>query len=136
MQRGSDKHGPRVDDAMSEDVRGLTQSGHDVRAEEWRSAEPAGEDQPDVDRVPGADSRAGTPDGMTPEDLERRAELAAALGKEIWPADAATIQQRVEESNAPDRVRELVSRLPKQRVYQGASEVWAAATGEPSEERF
>jgi hypothetical protein len=136
MQRGSDKHGARVDDAMSNDVRGLTQAGHDPRAEEWRSAEPAGEDQPDVDRVPGSDSRAGAPDGMTPDDLDRRAELAAALGKEIWPADADEIQRKVQESNAPDRVRELVARLPRQRVYQGASEVWAVVTGEPPEERF
>jgi hypothetical protein len=136
MQRGSDKHGPRVDDAMSEDARGITQAGHDSRAEEWRSAEPAGEDQPPVDAVPAGSTRAGTPEGMTSDDLDARAELAAALGKEIWPADADVIAQKVEESDAPDRVRELVARLPRQRVYQGASDVWAAVTGEPPEQRF
>ena len=137
MERGSDKHGARMDDALSSEVRGITQAGHDPRAEEWRSAEPAGDDQPDVDRVPGGtDTRAGAPEGMTPEDLQRRAELAAALGKEIWPADTETVQRIVEESNAPDHVRELVARLPQQQTYQGASEVWAAVTGDPPEQRF
>jgi hypothetical protein len=136
MERGSDKHGPRVDEALKHETRGITQSGHEVRAEEWRSSEPPGEDQPAVDTVPRGETRAGTPEGMSAEDLDRRAELAAALGKALWPADAETLQKRLEESHAPDHLRELVARLPGQRTYQGASEVWAVATGEPPERRF
>jgi hypothetical protein len=131
MQRGSDKHGPAKDDAMSTEVRGLTRGGHDPRAEEWRSPEPPGDDQP-LAGTP----RGGAPEGMTPADLDARAELASLLGKEIWPADTATVQRRVRDRSGPDRIIDLVDRLPEDRVYQGASEVWAVLTGEREDHRF
>lgn len=132
MERGSDKHGFAKDDAMAAEVRGLTHAGHDTRAGEWHSPEPAGEDQPSVDGVP----RGGAPDGMTAADLEDRAELASFLGKEIWPADSAVVKERVRGSNAPDRIIDLVEQLPDGRVYAGASDVWAELTGEREDHRF
>jgi hypothetical protein len=134
MQRGSDKHGPRLDEAMSGEVRGLTQAGHDVRAEDWLSPEPFGEDQ-ERPPVPDGALAGGTPEGMSRSDLDDRAELANLLGKEIWPADAVVIKERVRESNGPDRLRDLVASLP-QGTYENTADVWAALTGEREEQRF
>ena len=70
MERGSDKHSARMDDALDAEVSGLMRAGHDSRAD-WNSPEPSGEDQPDVDMVPNGTLAGGVPDGMT-EELVRR----------------------------------------------------------------
>ncbi|QGK69916.1 hypothetical protein GIY23_10640 [Allosaccharopolyspora coralli] len=46
MQRGSDKHGPRQDDDLEQEVRGLVQGNHPTRAEEALDAEPPADDDP------------------------------------------------------------------------------------------
>ena len=135
MERGSDKHGRRLDEAMEKETRGLVQSGRDTRAEEWRSAEPSGEDQPDVDLVPDGTLAGGVPEGMTEADVEGRSELASALGKEIWPAETAQIRERLLSEQAPDRVIDLVDRLPEG-TYQNVSDVWEALTGHKERGRF
>jgi hypothetical protein len=135
MQRGSDKHGFRQDDALSAEVRGMTQAGHDVRAEEWRSPEPFAEDQPAPTPAPDGTVSGGTPEGMTRSDLDDRAELASLLGKEIWPADAAVIKERIREGNGPDRLRDMITGLPQGR-YENMAELWEALTGEREEQRF
>ena len=66
MERGSDKHSPRMDDALHAETEGLVRGGHDTHAEEWKQAEPSGEDQPDVDLAPDATLGGGVPDGHDP----------------------------------------------------------------------
>jgi hypothetical protein len=114
MERGSDKHGARVDEELSKETRGLVQGGHDTRAEEWRSAEPSGEDQPDVSVDPGS--------------VDDRAELAGLLGKEIWPATGAMLQRRVREQHGPDRIIDLVDRIPEGRVFDNLADLWDSLT--------
>lgn len=46
MERGSDKHGPRQDDDLEQEVRGLVQGNHPTRAEEALDAEPPADDDP------------------------------------------------------------------------------------------
>jgi hypothetical protein len=136
MERGSDKHGFRQDEALARETEGLTRSGHDTHVEEWRESEPSGEDQPLVSPTPDGSDRPGTPEGMTPQDLDDRAALAALLGKEIWPAEGAVVQQRVAEGMAPDRLRDLVAGLRPDQVYENVAHVWTEVTGEPAEQRF
>lgn len=58
MQRGSDKHGPRVDDELEHELQGTIRANRPTRAEEWRDAEPpADDDAEDFGRV---DPRTGT----------------------------------------------------------------------------
>jgi hypothetical protein len=47
MERGSDKHGPRQDDALAEELQGMLgrAGGH---REEWRDPEPPADDDPDL----------------------------------------------------------------------------------------
>ena len=47
MERGSDKHAPRVDEEMERETRSMTQgSPIEARAEESRMKEPPAEDEP------------------------------------------------------------------------------------------
>jgi Protein of unknown function (DUF2795) len=112
MEQRSDKHGPRQDEALKHETEGLVHAGRTTRAEEWRDPEPPGEDQPDVDRAPNGTLTGAVPDGMTPEDVQRRSELAAYLGKEAYPTDRDDLLARMEAANAPDRLLDAVRALP------------------------
>ena len=127
MERGSDKHSPRMDDAMSAEVEGLVRSGHDSR-EEWKSPEPSAEDQPDVDLVPNGTLAGGVPHGMTEQDIERRSELASYLGR-VWPATAAQLLDVAVGNSAPDRILDTLRSLPAGRHYANLQEVWSDVSG-------
>jgi hypothetical protein len=129
MERGSDKHSPRLDEAMGAEVRGMMTAGRETRGEEWKSAEPSGEDQPEVDRVPDGTLAGGVPDGMTEEDVALRSEIAASLGKECWPCDAEALLVKAAEMNAPERVLNTLRTLPAGREYANLQEVWAELSG-------
>src|SRR3954468_5443589 len=103
MERGSDKHSARMDDALEAEVRGMVTAGRETRGEEWNSPEPSGADQPDGDLAPDGTLAGGVPEGMTEEDVELRSELAASLGKEVWPGDAEQLLFKGAEVHAPER---------------------------------
>jgi Protein of unknown function (DUF2795) len=67
--------------------------------------------------------RPATAPGTDPESLERRAALAEALGKEVWPADRDTLLAKAEEGNPPDRVLADLRRLPGGRSFATVQEV-------------
>jgi hypothetical protein len=67
--------------------------------------------------------RPGTAPGTTERDLDRRAALAAALGKEVWPADRDALLARAEESNAPDGVVADLRRLPAGERFTNVQDV-------------
>jgi hypothetical protein len=136
MERGSSKHGPRLDEELEREVRGLVQADREVRQEEWKSSEPPGEDQPEVDRAPATTLTGGVPQGLTEADVEGRAELSAVLGMSIWPADVTMIRARAREVHAPDRTFELIDRLPDGRAWQNVAEVWEELTGHTERHRF
>src|SRR5919204_3153930 len=99
IERGSDKHGPRLDDAMEHEVEGLVRGDGSTHAEEWKEPEPAGEDQ-----------------SAAESDLELRSELAAHLRRTGFPTDVSGLLDQLIADNAPDRLRALVRRLPTGRV--------------------
>lgn len=52
MERGSDKHSPRLDDEMDHETRSMTQgSPIEARADEARMKEPAGEEEPTPEEI-------------------------------------------------------------------------------------
>jgi hypothetical protein len=136
VERGSDKHGFRLDDAMSAEVEGLVRSGHNTHKEEWRESEPSGEDQPEVDLVPEGSLEGGSPDGMTGADVEGRSELAGYLGKDVYPANRAALEAKAADAQAPDRVIDLINRLPADREFANVSEIWTALGGGVEQHRF
>jgi hypothetical protein len=129
MERGSDKHSARMDDALESEVHGMMTAGRDTRGEAWHSPEPSGEDQPDVDLVPDGTLAGGIPDGMSEEDVEVRSEIAASLGKECWPGDRAALVAKASELNAPDRVIDRLQQLPAGRTFENLQEAWAQLSG-------
>lgn len=136
MERGSDKHSARMDDALESEVHGMLTAGHDTRGEEWSSAEPSGEDQPDVDLVPNGTLAGGVPAGMTERDVEQRSRLASYLGKQVWPAGQAALVDKAEQLNAPDDVLDQLRRLPTSAVFDNLQEVWQALQGGTESRRF
>ncbi|WP_326554184.1 DUF2795 domain-containing protein [Micromonospora sp. NBC_01813] len=125
MERGNSKHGPRVDDAMAQEIRGTTQGVAGGRAEEWHEAEPPGEDQPEPTTVPAGDNRSGTPQGMTSEDVEQRSRLGRYINLTALPGDRATLRRSAEDNEAPADVLDEIDQLPAGRTFQTVSEVWA-----------
>ncbi|WP_432905698.1 DUF2795 domain-containing protein [Micromonospora matsumotoense] len=128
MERGSSKHAPRVDDQMSQEVSGLVQGPGTggSRVEEFREAEPAGEDQPGATTAPAGDLRTGTPQGMTSQDVEARSRLGRFITMTALPGDRLALIANARENEAPDDLVAALDRLPEGTRYQTISEVWAA----------
>jgi hypothetical protein len=136
VERGSDKNGARVDEQLQHEVEGLVRSGRTTHAQEWKEPEPSGEDQPDVDRAPEETLVGGVPDATTGTDIEGRSQLAALLGKEVWPATRDELCARAKQSAAPDRVMDLLSKLPGDHDYRNLQEVWSTLGGGAEQQRF
>jgi hypothetical protein len=125
-----------MDDALEHETEGLVRSGHSTHAEEWKDPEPSGEDQPDADLDPDGTLVGGTPTGMTPEDVEGRAELASYIGKDAYPLVRAQVIDLVVERHAPDRVIDLVKNLPSDRQFHNINQIWTAVGGHVETERY
>jgi hypothetical protein len=137
MERGSSKHGPRLDDEMAHEAIGHLQSGNaGSRVEEWRQPEPAGEDQPDARLIPAGDRPGGTPPGLDPNDVEARSDLGRYLHRSVLPADAAVLRRNAESNNAPDKVLALLDRLPAGVEFETVSQVWEALGGTNERQRW
>ena len=136
MERGSDKHSPLVDDQLKHETEGLVRSGHGTHAEEWKDAEPSGEDQPDADLAPSGTLHGGAPEGMAADDVEGRAELAGFIGKSAYPMVREQILDLVIDRQAPTRVVDLVRRLPAGREFENINDVWTAVGGHVESNRF
>ena len=78
----------------------------------------------------------GTPAGTDQRDIERRAALAQALGKEVWPADRDTLVAKAEESNAPDGVLAQLRRLPGGQQFTNLQDVAEALGLGTEQQRF
>jgi hypothetical protein len=137
MERGNNKHSARLDEEMEHEVQGMMTAERPTRAEEWKEAEPSGEDQPDSGRLgEPADRLPGVPEGMTNEEVELRSEIAAALPRSVFPTDESGLLGHLIDDNAPDRLRQLISQLPSGQVYHQVSEVVEALGLHKEEHRF
>ncbi|MCZ2824703.1 MULTISPECIES: DUF2795 domain-containing protein [unclassified Modestobacter] len=77
-----------------------------------------------------------TAPGTEPADVEQRAALAEALGKEVWPADKDTLVAKAQESHAPDRVLASLNRLPSGTEFTNVQEVAEALGIHTEQQRF
>ncbi|MET8309982.1 MULTISPECIES: DUF2795 domain-containing protein [unclassified Micromonospora] len=128
MERGNSKHGPRIDDQMSQEVSGLVQGPGTggSRVDESRVPEPAGEDQPETTTAPAGDLRTGAPNGMSSQDVEQRSRLGRFITMSALPGDRAALVANARDNDAPDDIVAALERLPEGTRYQTISEVWAA----------
>ena len=128
MERGRDKHSPMVDEALKHDTASLWHGGPaEARSEEFREQEGPAEGEPTPDaRLRGGGEIPGY--GLSPDDLNGRAELARYLEHRKFPARPDELAAHARERHAPDTVVEQLRSVPD-RVYETVSEVWAALGG-------
>jgi hypothetical protein len=136
VERGSSKHGAREDDELKRETESIVRSARESRAEEWREAEPSGEDEPAVSPDPEGSLAGGAPPGMTPDDVRRRSELAGYLESAPFPAVREQLIETAIDRHAPDAIVDQVRRLPSGRTFDNVGEVWAALGGGSEAHRF
>jgi hypothetical protein len=137
MERGSSKHSARLDDEMEHEVEGYMTAERPTRAEEWKETEPVGEDQVDPGRLESPEGlQPGVPAGMTQQDVRLRSELGEHLPRSVFPTDESGLLGHLVDSNAPERLQQLVRQLPTGQVYQQLGEVVQALGLHEEGERF
>ena len=128
----STKHSPRLDEQLEHEIQGMLKSEHSTRAEEWRDPEPVAEGDPDIDLAPTGTLVGGTPVGMDPDAVVRRAELARWLTRAAFPGTRADLVAAALDNRAPDAVVAELERLPDGQTFERIGDV-ARALGYPTE---
>lgn len=128
-ERGSDKHGAKLDDVLDGETRGMQNATRPTHTNEWRQPEPSGEDQPDADPVPHGEFVGGTPAGMSAADVADRSQVASYLGLGAFPGTGASLADKAAENQAPDDVLRLLRSLPADQEFRNVQEVWDALGG-------
>ena len=77
-----------------------------------------------------------TAPGTSAGDVEHRAAIAEALGKEVWPADKDALLAKAQEANAPDRVLADLRRLPAGQEFTNVQDVARALGIGTEQQRF
>jgi hypothetical protein len=80
--------------------------------------------------------QAATSPGVDQQDVERRSQIAEALGKEVWPADRDALVAKAQESNALDSVVSSLQRLPAGQTFENVQDVAAALGLGTEQQRF
>ncbi|HZG93718.1 MAG TPA: DUF2795 domain-containing protein [Mycobacteriales bacterium] len=126
MERGNTKHGRQLDEALKHETDALTHGRvEESRAEEWRMAEPSGEDQPEAHQILDLqEERLGN--GMSVSELDMRAEIAKHLRPSVFPAVRDVIVDTAVEEQSPAWIVEELSRLPAGREFSNMQDVWTA----------
>ncbi len=125
MERESDKHSPRVDDAMAHDVESLLK-GAPV---ESRSQESRLQEDPDVGPGVRADVDEAPGSGISLVAAEHRAELARHLAVVRFPAGRDELLAAAADSSSPE-VFSALQGLPEGETYANVQAVWVALGGE------
>ena len=126
MERGSDKHSPRVDEALDHETQSLQRGAPiESRVEEFREGEGPGDDQP----TPEPRLSEGRTGSLDLDDAEARSEIARYLDPSTFPADREGLVANAEANNAPEGVRERLQALPAGRTYEAMPDVWAGLGG-------
>jgi Protein of unknown function (DUF2795) len=125
VERGSDKHSPRVDEELQHETRSLEQGAPlESRVEEHREQEGPGEDQP----TPAPRLTEPTA-SLDLDDAEARSEIARYLDPSAFPADREGLLDNAEANNAPEVVLERLQALPGDRTFEALPDVWSALGG-------
>jgi Protein of unknown function (DUF2795) len=127
-ERGSDKHGPRLDEDLHDDTRSLERGAPvESRVEEEREQEGPADDQPSPDaRLAGGRATAAS---LDLDDAEARADLARFLLPSAFPADREALLADATANQAPAQVLERLQALPTGRTFENVQDIWRALGG-------
>lgn len=131
MERGSDKHGPRLDEQLEHDVRSMLQ-GQPVesRASEAREQEGPGDDDPVPDMRLAGERGFDEPGArLRDAEIEERSDLARRIQGAVFPADRRALIASAEAMQAPPGLIDRLSQLPADEVYPTTEAVWEALGG-------
>lgn len=127
MDRGSSKHGARLDDKMADEAQHIRRSeSGGGRAEQWRELEP--------DAGRGRAPAGGAPGGMTAAEREERSRLGQYLRRSTFPADRSGLMDEVTAMAAPVDIVAAVTSLPHGETFRNVADVWTALAGASEEE--
>ena len=130
MERGSDKHNPRLDENLERDTRSMVQgSPVESRAEENREQEGPADGEPTPDALL-TGGRTEEPNGtvLTHDEVEARSALARSLPPSVFPADRDALLAAAAEQGAGDTVLSRLSAVPDG-TYANFEGVWKALGG-------
>ena len=124
MDRESNKHSPRVDEALAHEVDSLLHgSPEESRAQEGRLQEdPAVAPGRRFDEaIPGMD--------LTDAEVEKRAELSRHLASARFPAGREELLAAARDDHAPDDLMQALHQLPAAVSFDTVQAVWQALGG-------
>jgi hypothetical protein len=129
MERSSDKHAPRLDDELKQELRSILQgSPVEARANESREQEGPADGEPTPDALLTGGRTPATPDALSHDEVEARTELARHLQPSIFPADRETLIASARRSGAGDELVDQLGNLPDG-TFDHLEAVWEALGG-------
>jgi hypothetical protein len=131
MERQSDKHGPRLDEAMEREVESLTHGAPiESRVDPGREMEDAADDEPYPEGIIEEIDPDDEPETTLPRrDVRARSDLAVHLRPSIFPATAEVVVACAQEEGAPPDLIEALMGLPWGATFHTTEEVWEALGG-------
>jgi hypothetical protein len=105
----------------------------DKRSARWdeglKTAGSSGEDEPQANRDPHGGELGGSPEGMSHEEVDLRAEISAYLDRSIFPAKRDDVIHAAASKKASDQIMALLDRLPADVEFHNLGEVWRHLPG-------
>jgi hypothetical protein len=125
MERESDKHSARIDDAMARDVESLLKGA----PEESRAQEARLQEDPGVGPGRRFDVEEHGGPGIPEAEADERSELARHLAAATFPAARDDLVVAARSANAPDHIVGALRALPEDEPYANVQGVWLALGG-------
>ena len=119
MERASDKHAQRLDDAMAADTRSMTQ-GAPIEAR----------DRDERLQEGGEGVEAVADPGLGLDERDGRSELARHLRPSAFPGDREALLAVARDEHAPGAVLDALGVLPEGEEFGNVEAVWEALGGQ------
>lgn len=101
------------------------QDKHSARWDEGlKTAGPSGEDEPQANREPHGGLLGGSPEGMSHQDVDLRAQLAGYLDRSVFPGRREALVHAATSKEASDQILLLLAQLPAEHEFHNVGEVW------------
>ena len=129
MERSSNKHTPRVDEELKHEVQSIVRgSPIEARAQEGREQEGPADGEPTPDALITGGRQGATPDALSHDEVEARAELARHLQPSVFPADRDELIASARQSGASEELAARLGGLPDG-SFDHMEAVWEALGG-------
>lgn len=125
--RGSDKHGPRIDEELSEAAESVERGGpSESRAEEERQQEGPDDFEPVSDSRVGHAGEGSPLPAIADDPEEAKREIASSLDPSIFPASRDAVIENATANHAREPVIRALEDLPPGETFDRAEAIWRA----------